>query len=298
MNKNKITKAMPTVLFASGIVGIFVSEVMVARDTLKAEKVLYEKNFRLPDEPVKYTDPRITCIMVPDKKTKVIEEAKATWKCYIPTLVVTAGTVSALVASNRLTAKKMATLSAAIVSTGSLVGKYRRKIAEYTSENPEILKQIDREVAEAVMNEAKPPVIETGHMISTGVDDLSDDGEALFFDPFTRMKFRTTKLAVMGAKYYLNRNFSLGSEAPLSMFYAFLGLTLPEEFEYAGWDVSEMEDDGYFWIDIDCVKSDKPDPVTGEYYYILEYDLLPGDTDDNYYPFGSPLDTYGSEVRA
>lgn len=296
MNKNRIIKAMPTVLFISGIVGIFVSEVVAARDTLKAEKVLYEKNFRLPDEPVKYTDPRTTCIMVPDKKTKVLEEVKATWKCYIPTLVVTAGTVSALVASNRLTAKQMATLSAAIVSTGSLVGKYREKIRDYANE--EILSQIDKEVAEAVMDEAKPPVIETGHLLSTSHEDLSDDGEYIFFDPFTRMKFKSTKLAILGAKYYLNRNFCLGSEAPLAMFYAFLGLELPKEYLYAGWDVNEMSDSGYYWIDIDCVRSDKPDPDTGEYYYILEYDLLPGDCDDNYYPFGSPLDTYGSEVRA
>lgn len=127
--------------------------------------------------------------------------------------------------------------------------------------------------------------------------DLSEDGEYLFFDPFTKMKFRTTKLAATGARYYLNRNFSLGSEAPLSMFYAFLGLDLPQEYEYAGWDVNTMSEDGYYWIDIDFVKSDAPDPETGEYYYIIEYDFLPGDVEDNYYPFGSPLSSEGSYVR-
>ena len=289
MNKQNIVKAMPTVLFVTGIVGIFVSEVMVARDTLKAEAIIERHHIYKADE--EHIDG------LPTTKEYVTEVFKQTWKCYIPSLVVTAGTVSALIASNRLTAKQMATLSAAIISTGSLVGKYREKIRDYASE--EILSQIDKEVAEAVMEEAKPPVIETSHVSSMGVDDLSEgEGEVLFFDPFTKMKFRSTKLAVMGAKYYLNRNFSLGSEAPLSMFYAFLGLTLPEEYSYAGWDVEEMSDSGYYWIDIDHVKSDKPDPDTGEYYYILEYDLLPGDCDDNYYPFGSPLDIYGSEVRA
>ena len=297
MNKNKITKTMPTVLFITGIVGIFVSEVMVARDTLKAEEILHEKHITrdklVPIENVTADEDVVHKFAPKPLKEYVPEVIKATWKCYIPSLVVTAGTVSALVASNRLTAKQMATLSAAIVSTGSLVGKYREKIRDYASE--EILSQIDKEVAEAVMEEAKPPVIESSHLLSTGVDDLSEgEGEVLFFDPFTKMKFRNTKLAVMGAKYFLNRNFQLGSEAPLSMFYAFLGLTLPEEYSYAGWDVEKMSDSGYYWIDIDCVKSDKPDPDTGEYYYILEYDLLPGDCDDNYYPFGSPLDKEGS----
>ena len=292
MNKNKITKAMPTVLFISGIVGIFVSEVVASRDTLKAERVLNKKFELLEGSTIDDAGD----VIVIDKPKYYTEVIKATWKCYIPSLVVTAGTVSALVASNRLTAKQMATLSAAIISTGSLVGKYREKIRDYANE--EILSQIDKEVAEAVMDEAKPPVIETSHLLSTTHEDLSDGGEYIFFDPFTRMKFKSTKLAILGAKYYLNRNFALGSEAPLAMFYAFLGLELPKEYLYAGWDVNEMSDSGYYWIDIDCVRSDKPDPDTGEYYYILEYDLLPGDTDDNYYPFGSPLDSYGSEVRA
>lgn len=293
MNKNKIITAMPTVLFISGIAGIFVSEIMVARDTLKAEKVLYDHTHEERDSNKPYFDESNT---VKENMEDVCDIVKTTWKCYIPSLVVTAGTVSALIASNRLTAKQMATLSAAIISTGSLVGKYRQKIRDYASE--EILSQIDKEVAEAVMDEAKPPVIETGHLLSTSHDDLSDSGEYIFFDPFTKMKFRSTKLAILGAKYYLNRNFSLGSEAPLAMFYAFLGLELPKEYLYAGWDVEAMSDSGYYWIDIDCVRSDAPDPETGEYYYILEYDMLPGDCDDNYYPFGSPLDTYGSEVRA
>lgn len=294
MNKNQIIKAMPTVLFISGIVGIFVSEVMAARDTLKAEKILYEKNFKLPDEPTQYADNRITATLVSDKKTLIVEEVKATWKCYIPSALATTLTLTCLIASNRLTAKQLAVLGSAVASTGGLVTKYRKAILDRTDED--ILHEIDREVASATMKEANPPVITTPHVLWTENSDLSDDGEYLFFDPFTKVKFRSTKLAVMGAKYYLNRNFSLGSAAPLSMFYAFLGLDLPEEYSYAGWDVEEMCDNGFYWIDIDCVRSDGPDPETGEMYYILEYDFLPGDTEENYYPFGNPLEREGSYV--
>ena len=304
MNKTKLMHAMPTVLFVTGIVGVFVSEALCVTGTLKAEKILKEeKSVLKPGEdpenvtPVYHTNDKgfkesqviVKCDTMKDYRLEVI---KATWKCYIPTAVTTTLTLSALIASRTLTARQIALLSSAVASTGSLVTKYRKEIEERFGKDP--LTEIDRAVAEATMDEAKPPVIETGHLLSTGVDDLSEDGEYLFFDPFTKMKFRTTRLAVMGAKYYLNRNFSLGSEAPLSMFYGFLGLQLPDEYEYAGWDIEEMDNNGYYWIDIDCVKSDKPDPETGEYYYILEYDMLPGDTEDNYYPFGNPLDTEGS----
>ena len=299
MNKQNMVKVLPTVLFISGIVGIFVSEVMVARDTLKAEKLIHparyvdeNENYGVVSVPAEEEGcyDHIVC----ETRTKYLKEIiTRSWKCYIPTAVTTTLTLSALIASRTLTAKQMALLSSAVASTGSLVTKYRKAILERT--DLEILSEIDREVAEATMNEAHPPVIETSHMLSTGVDDLDSGDELyLFFDPFTKMKFRTTKLAVLGAKYYLNRNFSLGSEAPLSMFYGFLGLQLPEEYEYAGWDVSQMEESGYYWIDIDCVKSSNPDPETGEFYYIIEYDFLPGDTEDNYYPFGNPLDTVGS----
>ena len=299
MNKQNIAKAMPTVLFITGIVGIFVSEVVAARDTLKAEEIITEKDicryknviYDQPDE----NGIEGESIVVPLKEY-VPEVIKATWKCFIPTVLSTTATITCLVMSKRLTQKQILALSTAVASAGGLVTKYRKEIENRFGKDP--LTEIDRAVAEATMDEAKPPVITTPHVLWTEQSDLADDGEYLFFDPFTKTKFRSTKLAVMGAKYYLNRNFQLGSEAPHSMFYAFLGLELPEEYSYAGWDISEMEDNGFYWIDIDCVKSDKPDPDTGEYYYILEYDMLPGDCDDNYYPFGRPLDTYGSEVRA
>lgn len=293
MNKQNIAKAMPTVLFITGIVGIFVSEVMAARDTLKAEKVLHdvqEQSERIMDGQAFTEDGDV---IVTNKPKYYKEVIKATWKCYIPTAITTTLTVGTLIASRRLTARQMALLSTAVASTGSLVQKYRREILERTDEN--ILSEIDTAVAEATMNEAKPPVINTSTTTRYSEDDLSDDNNVyLFFDPFTKMKFRTTKLAVLGAKYYLNRNFALGSETPLSMFYAFLGLNLPQEYEFVGWDVNEMAESGLYWIDIDCVKSTEPDPETGEYYYILEYDMLPGDTEDNYYPFGNPLSSEGS----
>lgn len=295
MNKNKITKAMPTVLFITGIVGIFVSEVMAARDTLKAEEILEEKSIYRQKDIICDTPDGKPVFVNKSFKEYVPEVIKATWKCYIPTALSTTITITSLVMSKRLTQKQILALSTAVASAGGLVGKYRKEIENRFGRDP--LTEIDKAVAEATMNEAHPPVITTSHLLSTGVDDLSDgEGEYLFFDPFTKVKFRSTKLAVLGAKYYLNRNFSLGTEAPLSMFYAFLGLNLPEEYEYAGWDVNQMEDNGYYWIDIDLVRSDKEDPETGEFYYILEYDMLPGDTDDNYYPFGNPLDKEGSYV--
>ncbi len=299
MNKNKIMKAMPTVLFISGIAGIFVSEIMVARDTLKAEKVLYDANIKLPDDtPVLYADNRVYATVVSDKPTYYKEVVKATWKCYIPTLVSTALTCAALIASNRLTAKQVALLSSAVASGGALVQKYRKQIVERFGEEP--LKEIDKAVAQATLKESNPPCINTGTggIVSYSEFDSKDgDDECLFFDPFTKIKFRSTKLAVFGAKYYLNRNFALGGNVPLEMFYNFLGIELPEEYKYCEWDCDILAEDGYIWIDIDFTKSDEVDPETGEQYYIIEYGFDPGECEDSYYPLGNPMETEGSHVN-
>ena len=296
MNKAKISKTLPAVLFYAGLAGIFISEVLIAKDTLKAKDILDKHPIEVVDEekPRPYADNACEVILCSDKPTYVKEVIKTTWKCFIPSAVSTTLTLTALLTSRHLTKKEITLLTTAAASGASLVQRYRKEILDRT--DADTLREIDSAVAKATMEETKPVCITTSHLLSGECFNTNEDGEFLFFDPLTKMKFRTTKLAADSARYYLNRNFSLGSEAPLSMFYAFLGLDLPEEYSYAGWDVEEMCDNGFYWIDIDCVRSDGPDPETGEYYYILEYDFLPGDCEENYYPFGNPLEREGSYV--
>ena len=295
MDKNKIRDAMPTVLFISGIAGIFVSEILAARDTLKANKVLKDEvKIKMADDdaPEPYADNATEVILCNTKPGYYKEVAKATWKCYIPSAISTTLTIAALIASNRLTAKQVALLSSAVAGAGSLVSRYRDKIREHVS--PEVLKEIDKEIAAEEITKAKPAVISTSGLLSTENFDPSEDSEYLFFDPFTKIKFRSTKLAVLAAKYYLNRNFALGGNVGLEMFYNFLGLDLPEEYRYCEWDCQIMGDDGYYWIDIDLTRSDEVDPETGEQYYILEYGMEPGECEDSYYLMGNPIEREGS----
>lgn len=283
MNKNKIREAMPTVLFVTGIAGIFVSEVMCARDTLKAEAIINRHHIYKAD--AEHEDG------IPTTKEYVTEVVKGTWKCYIPTAVATTATLAALIASNRLTARQIALLSSAVASGGALVQKYRKEILDRT--NPEILREIDSAVAKAAMEDAKPVTISTYGEEREDFMASPSEGEVLFFDPFTGIKFRSSKLAVLGAKYYLNRNYSIGAGVPFAQFYEFLGLDLPEPFRQLGW---EINDDGYMWIDIECIGSTEPDPETGEYYYIIEYPVEPT-YPESIYPSGNLVDYIGSYAK-
>ena len=283
-----IKRHIPTILFVTGCVGTVASVIFSAHDTLKAEQIIV--SYEVPDEDISETKETLY---------KVKAHVQAKWKCYIPTAISLSATLACLIASNRLTAKQMAALGTAVAGAGSLVTKYRQAILDRT--DPDILHEIDREVAEATMKDAKPPVVTTPGLLSCEEMDLSEDGEYLFFDPFTRVKFVSTKFNVMSAKYFLNRNFAIGGNVSLELFYTFLGVELPEEYRYCQWDVEEICDMGYYWIDIDVVRSSGPDPETGKIYYILEYDLIPGKGEDemsaSYYPFGNPLNEEGSFVN-
>lgn len=291
MNKNKIIKALPAVLFYAGLAGIFVSEVLIAKDTLKAKEKL-DMDIEVPEGATVDEDGNVVVISKPKYAVSVV---KKTWKCFIPSAVSTTLTLTALLTSRHLTKKEIALLSTAAASGASLVQRYRKEILDRT--DADTLREIDSAVANATMTKARPVYIASPHLVSGEEFDPNDDGEYLFFDPFTKMKFKSTKLMVNSARYYLNRNFALGGCVGLEAFYGFLGLALPEEYRFLEWDADSMVEGGLTpWIDIDFVHSTTYDPETGEDYYIIEYDFAPEELEDGpfEYPFGNPLIAEGS----
>lgn len=297
--KKRILNALPTVLFTIGMVGIFVSDIMAIRDTVKAKEVLERHHVPRNESATIVGFDDETSMPIFDNVVKkpvgqyCMDVAKATWKCYIPTIISTTLTISALVGSKMLDRRTITLISTAAASATGLVGAYREKIREYTDE--ETLRNIDTDISNEYIEKAHPPVVSTGLVTREDID-LDDDREYLFFDSFTKVKFRSTKLAVLGAKYYLNRNFAIGGNVSLEMFYGFLGLMLPDEYRYCEWDANEIADSGYYWIDIDIVKSTKPDPDSGEEYYILSYLFDPGECENSYYPGNNPINYDGSHA--
>ena len=304
MKKPKINKdTVSLILFISGCVGVAVTAFCAGRDAVKASEVVKEKDipkFKAVEQTEEIAPgvDSVTGVELVKRKEYYPEVVKTTWKCFIPTAAALTATYTCLIFSKRIDAKHITLLTSAVASGAGLVSKYRDKIKDIYGEAA--LHDVDRAVAKDEIIHAKSPRITTPGICTCNDEmDLNEDGEVLFFDPFTNMKFKTSKLAFLGAKYYLNRNFTIGCGAPLSMFYQFLGLEIPEEYMYAGWDMDDFRDDGYQWIDIDVVRSTEPDPDTGELYYIIQYEFEPGDNEYSYssYPCGNPLDYYGSVVK-
>lgn len=286
--KHKTKQMISTGLFIGSLIGVVVTAGVAAYDMYKAMKKV-EEGIDIPTA-VEVADGVKVASDTEYRKAVV----KTVWPCFVPTAVATVTTIGLGVASKRIDGKTITGLMSVAAGGASLVQRYRHKFKEFTSED--ILKKVDEAVAKEEIEKCNPPVVTTSGSTSYEELDLSDDGEYTFYDPFTKMKFRTTKLAVMGARYFLNRNFAIGGNVSLEMFYGFLGLELPEEYKYCEWDCQECADSGYFWIDIDIQQANEPDPDTGEKYYIIHYGFDPGECEENFYTYGNPIEEEGSYI--
>ena len=296
MNK----KLVSGILFGIGIAGIFVSEALAIKNTVTAKEILERHPVARNESAtlVGVTEEDGTVIpqfdnIVPKPQAQYAKEiVETTWKAYIPTVVSTTVTVGCLVASKMIDAKTIGLLSTAAASGIAMIGKYREKIADRTSND--ILHEIDNEVAQEMAVKAEPRKVRSGGLISDADDtDLAalDGSETyVFYDPYLNLKFESTKLGVLGAKYYLNRNFAIGLSASLQEFYGFLGIAVPEEHIYDGWDMDEFRDDGYMWIDINTPRCTSIEGVD----YLIEYGYDPGVCEESYFPYGDPRAEVGS----
>lgn len=93
-------------------------------------------------------------------------------------------------------------------------------------------------------------------------------GERLvFYEPITRIYFRSTLCEVVQAEYHFNRNYVLGKMISLNEYLEFLGLSKVAWGEDIGWWGCSENCDGIPWIDFWHTPSEPNDP-NGVYYKI------------------------------
>lgn len=209
---------------------------------------------------------------LPNTDISLKEEAKLTWKCYVPCIVVGTATVSAIIFNQKLTSEQIASILASAGLTSELLREYEAKTKEIVGEEKfnEIRRAVAKDHEDGVVLAVVPPIYSEG-LISCN-DDIEPGGEELFFDEWSKTWFRSTKAAVRMAEYHLNRNFHLGGFASLKQFYEFLGLpAIPYEFDHCGWGFEFIEG-GCYWIDFEHTMAVRDD---GEEYTIISFTWAP-----------------------
>lgn len=110
----------PEILTGIGIASMITSTVLAIKATPKAFMILEEKKYEEDIDTV-----------------KPLDAVKATWKCYIPTVVTGVVGVTCLVCSNRVSARRNAAIAAAYAISESTLKEYKDKVVETIGEEKE-----------------------------------------------------------------------------------------------------------------------------------------------------------------
>ena len=204
-------KNSPTILTAIGVSGMIASTIFAIEATPKAVKLIEEKKQELKVE-----------------KLTPIETVRMTWKCYIPTVVLTVLSSGCIAGANSVHAKRNAALATAYTISETALRENKDKVIETIGEKKE------QAVRDAIAKDKidKNPVSKSEVIITK-------KGDTLCFDPWSSRYFKSDPEKVRKAINDLNYQLIHDGMVSLNEFYYILGLDGTRAGEDLGWNVNK-----------------------------------------------------------
>lgn len=234
MNKNltRLRRLSPAILTTLGILGVVGTAATAVKATPKALKLI-----KIRKEELK-TD-----------KLEPIELVRVSWKCYIPSALIGAGTVACIVGIGAIDRRNQAALTSAYAMLNESYKQYRQAAKKVYGDDA------DNKIHAEMAKDAMVHTSDWGYQVYN-MDMDSDSEKLLFYDLTTKRYFTTTMAAVLNAEYHINRNLALRGECSLNEWMSFLGLDDVENGDEMGWDINKMvEEMDSYWLDFDNQKT-------------------------------------------
>lgn len=237
-------KHSPEILTGVGIAGMITTTVLAVKATPKAMHII--------DSNTCYDHDGELCVPTP------MEKVKLCWKCYIPSAVTCAASVTCLIGASSVNAKRNAALATAYELSKTALADYKEKVVETVGEKKE---QVIREkVAQKKVDEnptSKTEVIVTG------------SGDVLFLEPVSMRYFKSDIENIRKVINDLNYRLTTGMEEfiSLSELYDEIGLSHTSNSDDIGWNLYR---DGQISIDFPATKTEKGEPCL-----MLDYSVEP-----------------------
>ena len=229
------TKHSPEILTGLGITGMFSMTVMAVKATPKAIRLIEEKK----------REEQVDALSVG-------ETIKVAWKPYIPAAITGVASISCLIGSSSVNARRMTALTAAYQLSETALSDYREKIIETIGEKKEktVRDKINKDKVD------KNPTSKSEVIVTS-------KGSTLCFDPISGRYFKSDIDAIKRAENTLNKRMlhDIGGYISLNEFYDEIGLDHIDIGNDLGWNVDEL-------IDI-TITSHVTD--TGEPAIVLDY---------------------------
>lgn len=205
-SKDYLKKNSPVILTCIGVVGIVATGVMTHKATLNAVELINEAEVEKGEELTK------------------AEAFKVSAKCYIPPILMGAGTITCVVSATVLNRKQQALLTSAYQMLNTSYKEFKDKVNELygPDANGKVLSSICTDKYNIL--DAKP---------------VLHDGKQLFYDRYSDRYYESTMADVYWAECHFNRNFVIGGCICINEYYKLLGIdTIPEgdELGYNGYE--------------------------------------------------------------
>ncbi len=205
-----LSKHSPEILIGIGITGMITTTILAVKATPKALQLIEERKEELDVESL-----------------PPVEVVKATWKCYIPTVISGAVSVACVVGSHSVNARRNAALATAYKLSETALSEYRDGVIETIGEKKE--RAVRDKVSEKQIK--NNPISQT-EVIVTG------KGNTLFFEPLSGRYFYSDLEKIKRAENNLNKQIicdAFDDGITLNDFYTEIGLPPTDTGDGLGW---------------------------------------------------------------
>ena len=184
----KTIKHSPEILAGVGVVGVIASTVMACKATTKLSDILEESKDQLDQIKTVAVDPAYADKYSEDDAKKdttitYVQTGVKVAKLYAPSVILCAGSLGCLLASNNILKKRNAALSAAYMTVDKSFKEYRKRVADRFGE------EVEKEIRYNIKAEEITKVDEDGNEVTEtvkimdGTDDPNSYSDyARFFD--------------------------------------------------------------------------------------------------------------------
>lgn len=216
----------PAVMLVTGLTGIGISSFFLAKNAIKASKILEKKK-----------------IEADTTKLPKKEVAKVIAKCYIPPVVTMCVSAGCIVASYKCNMRRNAALATALAASETALSEYQRHVISTIGDSAEegIRKAIATEKVEQTIQQtqAEPPKLS-----DKTLEDILDSDKVNCFEGSTQRRFESSKEDIRRLVNDLNQERLAGfcSVVTLNDFYTGLNLDTTSIGGAIGWNLDNPVD--------------------------------------------------------
>ena len=226
----------PETLIGVGIGGFISAAVMAGKASVKANQIIDDTEY------------------YENKDLSLSEKVKATWKCYIPTAIVVAGSTYAILMGTNILNKKNASLMASAGALAETLNLYSDKVKEVVGE--EKAEEIRKEVTkERVARKAAGPKSYS-----------NNDDDVLCFDNISGTYFISNMAKLKDIEHELNKRMLNENYVMLNEYFEEIGLESCYIGSVMGWHI----DRGFIDLDFDSMVT-----KDGKLALVVDHNVLP-----------------------